>query len=115
MGVDFLKSKCKAFSKTWDAARLQSNESRLFSAESHTLGTSVVAKSVAPHTLHDGDEVLVRVDGDGMSIIADLARVAILPEPRADLANAIRESGGYARGTVQAAYPTLGLLKVEIR
>lgn len=115
MGVDFLKSKCKPFVKAWDAHRLHATESRLFGADSNRLVTSVVAKTTGPHTLRGGDEVLLRVDGDRLSILADLASVAVVLEPSASISTAIRESGGYARGTIEASYPTLDLMKVQIR
>lgn len=115
MGVDFLKTKCKQFAKGWDVERLESARNRFLSAGSDSLASGVVAKSIGPHNFHAGDEVLVRADGDGVSILVDLAATAILVEPSPAIVNAIRESGGYARGTVEAAYPTLDLLKLQIR
>lgn len=115
MGVDFLKSKCKESAKGWDVERVESARNRFLTAGSDSLASGVVAKTIGPHNFHVGDEVLVRADSGGVSILVDLAPTAVLVEPSPAIVNAIRESGGYARGTVEAAYPTLDLLRVQIR
>ncbi len=114
MGVDFLKSKQKKFAKGWDAERLASSRRRLGN-ESGILANEVVARTLGVANLHEGDDVLVRADGECLSVIVDLAPTAILLEPTSAIVKAVRESGGYAHGLIQAVYPSLGLLKVQLQ
>jgi hypothetical protein len=112
VGVDFLKSKQKSFAKGWDVERLGISQRHLHGID---VANDVVARTIGPNDLHDGDQVLVRADGDRLSVVVDLAPAAVFLEPTPAIVNAIRESGGYARGTIQAAYPTLGLITVQLR
>jgi hypothetical protein len=113
MGVDFLKSRCKPFAKGWDKARLDS--AHRLSAAGRETRQEIVAKTIGPNSFREGEEVLVRVDSDGLSVLFDLRRAAVLVEPSDALISAIRDTGGYARGTIKAAYPTLDLVRVQIR
>ena len=115
MGVDFLKAKQKQFAKGWDLQRLAASQRRLLGNDAGVLANDVVARTIGTNSLHEGDEVLVRADGDRLGVVVDLAPAAIFLEPTPAIVNAVRESGGYARGTIQAAYPTLGLLKVQLQ
>jgi len=115
VGVDFLKSKQKKFAKGWDTERLAASRRQLLGGDEEILASDVVARTIGPNSLHQGDEVLVRADGDRLSILVDLAPAAVFVEPTPAIVNAVRESGRYARGTIQAAYPTLGLLKVQLQ
>lgn len=114
MGVDFLRSKQKGFAKGWDSERLAISRRR-FGGVAGILANEVVARTIGATNLHEGDDVLVRADGERLSVIVDLAVTAVFLEPTAAVANAVRESGGYARGLIQAVYPSLGLLKVQLR
>jgi hypothetical protein len=115
VGTDFLKSKQKKFAKGWDPERLAANQRRFVGADTATLSTDIVARTDEANTLHEGDEVLVRADQDRLSIVVDLAPAALAVEPTPAILNAVRDSGGYARGTIQATYPTLGLIKVHLQ
>lgn len=115
MGVDFLKSKCPGFAKAWDAERLNSSRNRLLEGASNVLATDVVFRTNRSHAFHEGDEVLVRADNDRLNILADLAPAAVFIAPNSTLIDKIRESGGYAHGRIEAAYPTLDLVRVQIR
>jgi hypothetical protein len=115
MGVDFLKSKCPQFTKAWDTERLSSSRNRLFSDASGLIATDLVFKTTGPQTFREGDEVLVRADGDRLNILADLAPAGVFAAPNSPVIEKIRESGGYARGIIEAAYPTLDLVRVQIR
>jgi hypothetical protein len=113
VGVDFLKSKCKKFSKGWDVQRLNAALSKV-QAESAKASEEVVARTVAAHEFRAGDEVTLRADGDRVSIVVDLVPTAIV-EATPDVTKAILESGGYARGTIRAAHPSLCLLSIHIQ
>jgi hypothetical protein len=114
MGVDFLKSKQKQFAKGWDFERLAAFQSRLLGGDSG-ISTSIVAQVVGSNSLHEGDHVLVRAEGDRISVLVDLAPAAVSLESAPVIANAVRESGGYARGTIQTADSSLGLVKVQLQ
>src|SRR5438105_11241553 len=111
MGVDFLKSKCKPFDKAWDTERTRAARDLLSTVGISAEATSIMAKSLRQGGLQDGDEVLVRADGDRLTVLVDLATTAVLVDPAARIVSAIRESGGYAHGRIEAD-PILGLVKV---
>lgn len=115
MGVDFLKSKCPEFAKGWDSDRLKSVNSQLFADGAELIAADVVFKTIGAHSLREGEEVLVRAEGDRLCILSALAPAAILVQPNATAVSKIHETGGYARGRIAAAYPTLDLVKVHIR
>lgn len=112
MGVDFLKAKCGKFSKGWDAQRLRAALSPLNNAGSAL--NDVVARTNGSHALEAGQEVMLHADGDRVSIVVDLVPAAVVETTPAVTA-AIRESGGYARGVIQASQPALGLLSIQIQ
>ena len=112
MGVDFLKSKCPQFKKGWDADRLASSRAT-FSGANATIPATVTANPIAPHTLREGDEVLVHTDGDRLEVLVDLAPQAVCIEIPS-VAQAIRDTGGYARGTI-GALSAGGVLTVHIQ
>jgi hypothetical protein len=114
MGVDFLKSKQKKFAKGWDLERINALQRRLLGSDTGIL-TDVVARVVGTTSLHEGDQVLVRADGDYLSVVVDLTPAAVSLEATPAIVNAVRESGGYARGTIQVAQANLGLVKVRLQ
>ena len=114
MGVDFLKLKAKSFTKGWDASRVELARKGLFTREPSCLATWVVARTIGT-TLKAGDLVLVRTDGDRLVVVDDLAVQAILLKPPPDVYERIRESGGYAKGEIAVAFPSLQLIEVTIR
>jgi hypothetical protein len=115
MGVDFLKSKAKAFTKGLDSDRLASTRRHLFAHHPEHIATGAIAKVVGPQKLAAGDDVLVRADGDRLVVVVDLAETAVFEKPPDSLVQAIRQSGGYAKGRIEAAYPTLELVKVLVQ
>jgi len=114
MGVDFLKSKAKTFTKGWDLSRLELARRNLFTRDPSCLATRVVARTLGP-TLRVGDAVLVRTDGNRLVVIDDLAIRAVFVKPPPDVFDRIRDSGGYANGEIAVAFPTLQLVEVTIR
>ena len=112
MGVDFLKSKCPQFQKGWDADRLASARTK-FPGAGATIRATMTTEPSAPHTLREGDEVLVHANGDRLEVLIDLTPHAVCVES-ASVARAIRDTGGYARGTI-GALPASDLLTVHIQ
>jgi hypothetical protein len=114
MGVDFLKSKAKSFNKGWDLSRVELARKGLFTREPDCLATGVVAKMIGT-PLRTGDSVLVRTDGDRLVVVDDLAVRAVFVKPPPDVFDKIRASGGYAKGEIALAMPSLQLVEVTIR
>jgi len=114
MGVDFLKSKAKAFVKGWDLSRLELTRKDLFTREPNCLATGAVARTLGS-AFSVGDTVLVRVDDNRLVVIRDLAIQAVFLEPPPDVFDRIRASGGYANGEITGAFSEIQLVEVTIR
>jgi len=114
MGVDFLKTKCKPFEKGLDRERVNNARGRLVGGPSNTSVTKIVAKTLGQNSLHEGDRVLVRAEKDRLTVLVDLMPTAVLVDPSSPVLSAIRETGGYAHGKIEAAHPTLELVTVKI-
>ena len=115
MGVDFLKSKARSFTKGWDRSRVELSRRTLFTREPDCLATGAVAKVIGPGTLVPGDRVLVRAERDQLVVVCDLAVRAVFVRPPESLVRRISESGGYANGQIEVAHPTLDLVEVFVQ
>jgi hypothetical protein len=115
MGVDFLKSKARAFTKGWDRSRLELARRSLFTVQPPDLSRSAVAKIVGAPRLNAGDTVLIRSDGDGLAVVVELNVAARFVHPPEDISKIVEEQGGCVAGSVQASFPTLGLVEVALR
>jgi hypothetical protein len=114
MGVDFIRQRAKTFRKSWDNHKIELSRRTLFTQEPDCLARGAAARIVGPRPLITGERVLVRVDGDRLVAVQDMAVRAIFLEPPLSLMDLIRSTGGYADGEVCAVNTTGDLVEVTV-
>ena len=115
MGVDFLKSKAKAFTKGWDRARVDLARRSLFTRSPGEVVSGGVATTFGTSSLSPGDEVLLRTDGDRLVVVADLAVCAEFVKASDPIIQRVRECGGCAKARIGASHPSLNLVEVLLQ
>ena len=114
MGVDFLRSKAKAFNKTWDTSRVNLARRTLFTRDPQATPVSAVARMTGPTSLAVGDEVVVQTDGNRLLLVIEHSVRGEVVKPATSVLETIQGCGGYALGRVSAAYPTMTLAEVQL-
>jgi len=114
VGVDFIRQRAKTFTKSWDNHRVELSRRTLFTQEPDCLARSAAARMVGPRPLITGERVLVRVDGERLIVVQDMAVRAVFLDPPSSLMDIVRGTGGYADGEVCAVSSTCELVEVTV-
>lgn len=100
MGLDFLRKTAKAHTKAWNA-EFQRGAEDLFAPNCSTIRRSFLASVIAQGTLHEGDEVSVRLHNDRVIVLRDLAPLAEINKPSLDLVETLNACFGVLHGVVE--------------
>ena len=98
MGIDFIRQRAKAFTRSWDRHRLSLRERTLFSKDLEDSPRTAIARLA--RELEPGATILVCAEDAGLSAYTGRTRVASFVDPPPDLVGLVHEGGGYAKGTV---------------
>lgn len=108
MGVDFIRERAKAFTRSWDRHRIELATRSLFTRDPVCVPRAALASTTTPRTISPGTIVVVRAENGGLVAYHELTPVAEFVDPPPDMALAIDKSGGCAKGEVTVVYtPTL--------
>lgn len=99
MGLDFLRKTAKEHTKAWNA-EFQRGAEDLFAPTCSTIHRSFLASVVAQGTLHEGDEVAIRLHNDRVMVLKDLFPLAVIDKPSLDLVETLNACFGVLHGVV---------------
>lgn len=114
MGVDFLQRSTKSFLKAWDEGRKALATADLFTAQPSPATRCAPFVLVHNVTLCAGDTVVVEADGKALVARQGLGEVARTDDPPPQLLEAIRNSCGVAKGTVEQIHPLAGTAEISL-
>ena len=115
MGVDFLRSKAKAFTKRWDMDRLELARRNLFTRDPECAVRTVIGRTRGPVQIVEGSQLLLRAEGEKLIGLLDLVPCVDIPSPPESVMQALRNSDGYAKGVVSFAMLSDGVVEVLVQ
>jgi len=114
MGADFVEKATPSFRKSWDRARVALATADLFTRTPECAARSTVADIVGNAQLKVGEQLTVEPQ-DGTLIARHGNRVvARIAKPRPDLMQAVEDSCGTAKGTVQQVHALARVAEISL-
>ena len=98
MGLDFIRQRAKAFTRSWDHHRISLSERTLLSVDPDRSARTALARTTG--TLERGSTILICIEGSGLIGYQELTRVASFVDPPPDLVRLVELGGGVAEGQV---------------
>lgn len=114
MGVAFIEKAAPTFKKSWDRARVELATAGLFTRAPVCAVRIAAAEIVGNATLHTGDHLVVELEGGGLVALRGNVEVARFTKPSAELVNAVRDSYGIAKGTVEQIHELAGVAEISL-
>lgn len=114
MGADFVEKATPTFKKSWDRARLALATADLFTNAPSSAARTAAAEIIGNARLEVGDRLTVDCD-DGVLVARrgnnDVARFA---NPPPDLVQAVADSCGEAKGTVEQVHELARMAEISL-
>lgn len=123
MGVDFIRRTAKTFEKSWDRHRVLLSTPDLFTRQPQGTARSVAADlvPVSGHgrSINPGDIVTVQEAQPNdtncrLIALSGLSVVARFVDPPPEVVDAVRESFGVARGTIERIHAISGVVEISL-
>jgi len=105
MGVDFIRSRAKKFTRSWDENRVELAKRSLFTRDPAYLPRTAIATTSA--AVVPGTVLILRLENGTLVGYKDITPVAYFVSPPADYVSAIQEHGGCAEGEVTSAHDSI--------
>lgn len=113
MGIEFIRKAAASYTKAIDRERVRLSTAELFrNASIEVTRTIAIDMGVGPR-LKVGDELLIEQDGDVLIVRKDIVEVGRVDCPTPEIAAAIAESAGIARGVVVQVNEISGVAEVR--
>lgn len=112
MGADFIQRAAPTFDKGWDRGRIAMATADLFTRTPTTAARTAAADIVKGWSLKSGDCLTVELAGDRLVARQGLNEVAVFRNPPRELINAVRESCGVAKGTVEQVHEIAAVAEI---
>ena len=110
MGLDFIRARAKAFTRCWDANRVELARRSLFTRDPTSLPRTAIATTSA--AVVPGTILIVRPENGTLVGYDGMIAVARFVSPPADWVSAIQERGGCAEGEVTAVHELIAEIAI---
>jgi len=114
MGADFIEKSTPTFRKSWDKGRLTLATADLFTRTPDCAARTAAADIIGKPRLKAGDKLTVEFQGSDLIARRGLSDVARFTNPAADLVQAVKDSCGIAKGTVEAVHEMAGVAEISL-
>lgn len=114
MGADFPDKTKNHLKKSWDRQRVELCTADLLKVSPKNKTRTAAAEIAEGKTLKKGGYVLVRLSENGLLACEGNDVVAIFQSPTADLVNAVKESAGVAKGTIEQLHEDAGIAEISV-
>ena len=112
MGLDFLEKTNKSIRKKWDRVRVELGTADLFRRSPERAGCSAAYDMVANARLTAGEVLTVEASGTSLVARRGLNVVAQASAPPPQILQAIKDSYGIAKGTVEQVHEVAGVVEI---
>ena len=114
MGADFIERATPTFKKKWDRARMELATADLFTKEPSCKARTAVAEIINGTQLSVGDQLTVEVQDESLVARRGNHEVARFENPPPILVQAVEESCGIAKGTVEQVHEVANVAEISL-
>ncbi|WP_434615208.1 hypothetical protein [Azospirillum sp. B2RO_4] len=114
MGADFVEKATPSFLKSWDRGKVELATSDLFTRKPSKATRTAAADIIGNTNLSAGDKLTVEIRGGELFALRGNRSVAKFPNPSPALIQAIGDSCGIAKGTVEQVHIFSGVAEISI-
>ena len=114
MGTDFIRKAAACFEKSWDKGAIEASTANLFTQQISSVDRIAAAEIRNNARFTESDEVIVKLKGETLFAIRGLIEVARFIDPHPLLIEAVRDSCGIAKGTVEEVHNLAGVVEISL-
>ena len=114
MGVDFIEKATPSFKKSWDRQRVVLSTAGLFTRTPDCVARTVAADVTDNGMLAIGDRLTVETQDGALIVRQGNREVARISDPPQEIRQAVVDSCGIAKGTVQQIHKIAGVLEISL-
>lgn len=114
MGSDFIEKSTPSFKKSWDRAKVALATADLFTTTPDCNVRAAEAEIIEGASLEVGDQLTIEAQGTRLVARKGNSEVALMPDPPLAIHQAVVDSCGIAKGTVEHIHPIAGVVEVSL-
>ena len=114
MGADFIEKAAPSFRKSWDRARTALATADLSTNAPSSTARTAAAEVIGKTQLKVGDRLTVEARDGGLVARHGNSDVARFMDPAPALVQAVQESCGVAKGTVEQVHHMAGVAEISL-
>ena len=114
MGIEFIRKAAKPFRRLWDEGRKALGTAGLFTEQPTPEGRSAPFDLAPDASLNVGDVVVVEAEGESLIARQRLHEVARIINPPAELLQAVQQSSGVAKGTIDQVHMLSRVAEISV-
>lgn len=113
MGIEFVRKAAASYTKSIDRERVRLRTAELFCNVSVEVARTIAIEIRQGCLVQVGDELWIEREGEALVARKDIAEVGRADRPGAEIAAAVAESAGIARGVVVQVNEISGVAEVR--
>lgn len=114
MGSEFIEKAAPSFRKSWDKARVALATADLFTRTPDCAARTAAADIIGNARLTVGEKLTVELHDGALVARRGVSDVARFSNPAPDLLQAVKESCGVAKGTVEQVHAMAGVAEISL-
>ncbi len=114
MGSEFIEKAAPTFKKSWDRARVELATATLFTRVPVSSARTATADIICNALPEVGENLVVQPQGSALIARRGNTEVARFTNPAPALIEAVNESCGIAKGTVEQVYPIARVADISL-
>ena len=114
MGIDFIEKATPSFKKSWDRAKVVVGTADLFTRTPDCAARAAEAEIIDGASLDVGDRLTIEAQGTQLVARKGNSEVARMPAPPAAIHQAVVDSCGIAKGTVEHVHSMARVVEVSL-
>jgi hypothetical protein len=114
MGAEFVEKATPSFRKSWDRARTALATADLFTQSPDVACRTVAADILGSAHLERGDRLTVETQGETLIARRGNSDVARFNNPAPEIVQAVKDSCGVAKGTVEQIHVLAGVAEISL-
>ena len=113
MGIDFIRRAAASYTKAIDRERIRMGTAQLFRDPAIEVARTIAIDMSSDYAGRIGDELVIEREGKSLIARKDLVEVGRACNPQPEIADAIAQSAGIARGIVVQINEISGVAEVR--
>lgn len=114
MGAEFIEKAAPTFRKSWDRARVALATADLFTRTPGCAARTAAANIIGDARLTVGEKLIVEFQDGVLIARRGMSDVARFTDPAPGLVQAVKDSCGVAKGTVEQVHDMAGVAEISL-